>query len=83
MHTAKLMPLPLTISYLSEVSHTMDFVVCVCAETLVLPLSCRLTLAVLDKGPLNECVCGYAIFTIIQYVLLTEKVDERFTQYHF
>ena len=30
LHTAQLMPLPLTISYLSEVSHTMDFVVCVC-----------------------------------------------------
>ena len=44
MHTAQLMPLPLTASCFSKIQ-------------MVLPFWHRLTRVVLDKGPLNGCVC--------------------------
>ena len=44
LHVAQLMPLPLTISCFSE-------------SRLVLPFWYRLTRVVLEKGPLNGCVC--------------------------
>jgi len=43
LHMAQLMPLPLTVSYFSKI-------------LFVLPFWYRLTRAVPDKGPLNECV---------------------------
>jgi len=45
LHMAQLMPLPLTVSCLSE-------------SRLVLPFWYRLTRAVPEKGPLNGCVCA-------------------------
>jgi len=45
MHMAQLMPLPLTVSCFSKKSR------------LVLPFWYRLTRVVLEKGPLNWCVC--------------------------
>jgi len=44
LHTAQLMPLPLTVSCFSK-------------SRLVLPFWYRLTCVVPDKGPLNGCVC--------------------------
>ena len=53
LHMAQLMPLPLTVSCFSK-------------TRLVLPFWYRLTRVVLEKGPLNGCVCvvvvvGYSI----------------------
>jgi len=48
LHTAQLMPLPLTVSCFSKIQ--IGFTC----------LSYRLTRVVLDKGPLNVCVCGMA-----------------------
>jgi len=45
LHTAQLMPLPLTASCFSK------------TQRLDLPFWYRLTWVVLDKGPLNGCVC--------------------------
>ena len=45
LHMAKLMPLPLTVSCFSKIQ--IGFT----------PFWYRLTRVVLDKGPLNECVC--------------------------
>jgi len=44
LHTAQLMPLPLTVSCFSKIQ-------------IGLPFWCRLTQVVQDKGPLNGCVC--------------------------
>jgi len=44
LHMAQLMPLPLTVSCFSKIR-------------LVLPFWYRLTRVVLEKGPLNGCVC--------------------------
>ena len=44
LHMAQLMPLPLTVSCFSKIH-------------IDLPFWYRLTRVVLDKGPLNECVC--------------------------
>jgi len=44
LHTAQLMPLPLTVSCFSKIQ-------------IVLPFWYRLTWVVLEKGPLNGCVC--------------------------
>jgi len=44
LHMAQLMPLPLTVSCFSKIQ-------------MVLPFWYRLTWVVLDKGPLNGCVC--------------------------
>jgi len=43
LHIAQLMPLPLTVSCFSKIQ--------------ILPFWYRLTRVVLDKGPLNVCVC--------------------------
>ena len=48
LHTAQLMPLPLTICCFSEVQ--IDFI-------FLLPFWYWLIRLVLDKGPLNGCVC--------------------------
>ena len=47
LHTAQLMPLPLTVSCLKSIK-----------SRLVLPFWYRLTWVVLDKRPLNGCVCN-------------------------
>ena len=47
LHTAQLMPLPLTVSCFSKIQ----------IARLVLPFWYRLTWVVLDKGPLNGRVC--------------------------
>jgi len=44
LHTAQLMPLPLSLSCFSKIQ-------------IGLPFWYRLTRVVLDKGPLNGCVC--------------------------
>ena len=44
LHTAQLMPLPLTVSCFSKIQ-------------IGLPFWYRLTRVVLEKGPLNRCVC--------------------------
>jgi len=44
LHMAQLMPLPLTVSCFSKIQ-------------IGLPFWCRLTWVVLEKGPLNGCVC--------------------------
>jgi len=44
LHTAQLMPLPLTVSCFSKIQ-------------IVLPFWYRLTWVVLEQGPLNGCVC--------------------------
>jgi len=45
LHIAQLMPLPLTVSCFSKIQ--------------ILSFWYRLTRVVLDKGPLNVCVCVY------------------------
>ena len=50
LHTAQLMPLPLTVSCFSEIQ-------------IGLPIWYRLTRVVADKGPLNGCVCVCGILT--------------------
>jgi len=45
LHIAQLMPLPLTVSCFSKIQ--------------ILPFWYRLTRVVLDKGPLNVCVCVF------------------------
>jgi len=49
LHMAQLMPLPVTVSCFSK-------------SRLVLPFWYRLTRVVLEKGPLNGCVCAYVPF---------------------
>jgi len=44
LHTAQLMPLPLTVSCFSKIQ-------------IVLPFWYRLTWVVMEKAPLNGCVC--------------------------
>jgi len=48
LHTAQLMPLPLTVSCFSEIQIGFTFQV---------PFWYRLTRVVPEKGPLNVCVC--------------------------
>jgi len=52
LHMAQLMPLPLTVSLASLKSR------------LVLPFWYRLTQVVLEKGPLNGCVCVCVLLTV-------------------
>jgi len=65
LHMAQLMPLPLTVSCFSK-------------SRLVLPFWYRLTRIVLDKWPLNGCVC--CCLLVLHYLLLlrsrTECCDE-------
>jgi len=49
LHMAQLMPLPLTVSCFSKIQ-------------IGLPFWYRLTRVVLDKGPLNRCVCVVLLF---------------------
>jgi len=51
LHMAQLMPLPLTVSCFSEIQ-------------IGLPFWYRLTRVVLDKGPLNGCVCWYGSLSL-------------------
>ena len=53
LHIVQLMPLPLTVSCASVNSR------------LVLPILYRLIQVVLDKGPLNRCVCARVIFHVL------------------
>ena len=47
LHTAQLMPLPLTVSCFGQVQVQVDFTFLVPADTGIVP----------DNGPLNVCVC--------------------------
>ena len=47
LHTAQLMPLPLTVSCFGQVQVQVDFTFLVPADTGIVP----------DNGPLNGCVC--------------------------
>jgi len=47
LHMAQLMPLPLTVSCFSKIQIGFTFLI----------PDYRLTRVVLDKGPLNRCVC--------------------------
>jgi len=72
LHMAQLMPLPLTV-FASVKSR------------LVLPFWCWLTQVVLEKEPLNGCVCvllcfhsdGLNLCIVIQYCLLHVLLDEE------
>jgi len=57
LHTAQLMPLPLTVSCFGQVQVQVDFTFLVPADTGIIP----------DNGPLNVCVC----VCVCVYVLLT------------
>ena len=48
LHIAQLMPLPLTVTCFSKIQIGFTFLV-------------RLTWVVLDKGPLNGCVCDHML----------------------
>jgi len=55
LHMAKLMPLPLTVS-------------CSVKSRLVLPFWYRLTWVILEKGPLNGCVCVLKVSVSVRVV---------------
>jgi len=74
LHVAQLMPLPLTVSWFSKIQIGFTFLVpaypgCPGSKAVKRSLLCcccfwyRLTRVVLDKGPLNGCVC---VCTLIQ-----------------
>ena len=72
LHMAQLMPLPLTVSYFSKIQIGFTFWY-------------RLNRVVLEKGPLNECVCVcvcdlqcdgmqlYATLTIANWYIITQN----------
>jgi len=68
LHMAQLMPLPLSVSCFRKIQ-------------VGLPFWYRLNRVVLDKGPLNGCVCVtyliYGIYTNFRR-LLCKKCDERY-----
>jgi len=67
LHTAQLMPVPLTASCFSKIQ-------------LVLPLWCRLTLVVSEKRPLKRvCVCVVYLYEINAklQVVATNKLDHK------
>jgi len=68
LHTARMMPLPFTVSCFSKIQ-------------IGLPFWYRLTRVFLDKGPLNGCVCVCGINTIVHLytaVRLTSVVTDYF-----
>ena len=63
LHTAQLMPLPLTVSCFSKIQ-------------IGLPFRYRLTRVVPEKGPLNGCVCVWCVCVNHNRCLVTnEKHD--------
>jgi len=57
LHMAQLMPLPLTVSCFSKIQ-------------IGLPFRYWLTRVVLDKGPLNGCVCVCVCYVMLLFVTL-------------
>jgi len=66
LHMAQLMPLPLTVSLASLKSR------------LVLPFWYRLTQVVLEKGPLNGCVCVCVYCTYIRITIILEFLSNEY-----
>ena len=62
LHTAQLMPLPLAVSFFSKIQ-------------VGLPFWYQLTWVVLEKGPLNGCVC--VVCVSVTSVSSAEMVDGR------
>jgi len=69
MHTAQLMPMPLTVS-------------CFIKSRLVLPFWYRLTRVVLDKGPLNGCVCVSVCVCLSQVEFYRNRRTDQASFWH-
>jgi len=57
LHMAQQMPLPLTVSCFSKIQIGLSFWY-------------QLTRLVLDKGPLNGCVCVFVVFGLYKMMLM-------------
>jgi len=65
LHMAQLMPLPLTVSCFSKIQIGFTFLV-----------GYRLTRVVLEKGPLNGCVCMCVCYAAFNAPCVGHKDDE-------